>query len=130
MGRILFGTRCAPLHERLTASSSICLGYPELPNMTSIVKPARSRVTYVLLGVMLTASAQFAYFLFGSGQTSGPQGDEAQAKHVYTRKQFEALIMSKTEDEVLQAVGKPHTTSRGKDVQYWHYTNLTMDPLT
>jgi hypothetical protein len=98
--------------------------------MASIVNPARSRVVYVLLGVMLTASAQFAYFLFGSGQTTDPQGDAAQAKRVYTREQFETLIMSKNEDEVLRAVGKPHTTSRGKDVQYWHYANLTMDSLT
>jgi hypothetical protein len=109
---------------------SICLGYPELPKMASIVNPARSRFAYVLLGVMLTASAQFAYFLFGSGQTSDPQGDAAHAKPLYTREQFETLIMSKTEDEVLRAVGKPYTTSRGKDVQYWHYANLTLDPLT
>jgi hypothetical protein len=98
--------------------------------MASIVNPPHSRVAYVFLGVMLTASAQFAYHLFGSGQTGGPQGDEAHANHVYTRQQFEALIMSKTEEDVLRAVGKPHTTSRGKDVQYWHYANLTMDPLT
>jgi outer membrane protein assembly factor BamE (lipoprotein component of BamABCDE complex) len=101
-------------------------------NMASNLNPSRSVIVYLLLGILLIACAEFALFLVGCGPTLvPPSGQTAGAnKETYTREQFDKLVVGKTQDEVLQAVGKPYLTSQADGVVYWHYMDRTRDPLT
>jgi outer membrane protein assembly factor BamE (lipoprotein component of BamABCDE complex) len=98
--------------------------------MENSVSPGRSVIVYLLLAIILLGSAQLTFFLIGCQQDKQPQTDQTQEREVYTRDEFKQLILGKTEDEVLQALGKPRSTSQKENVQYWHYANRTMDPLT
>jgi len=48
---------------------------------------------------------------------------------VYTRQEFRELVVGKTEAEVIEAVGKPDSTTDG-DGAVWTYRNRTKDPAT
>ncbi len=99
--------------------------------MATVVNPQRSVLVYLLLGILLIASAQLSFFLIGCTPTSRERTTlTSEEKELLTRHQFEERIMGKTTDEVLHAVGRPNTTSQEKNVQYWHYANRTKDPLT
>lgn len=99
---------------------------------STVVNPSRPVIVYLLLGILLIACAQLSLFLVGCGITKGlrsGQPDDGN-KSVYIREHFDKLVMGKPEDEVLRAVGKPYVTSEANGVQYWHYMDRTMDPLT
>ncbi|HLJ97032.1 MAG TPA: hypothetical protein VKU02_27960 [Gemmataceae bacterium] len=98
--------------------------------MATVVNPQRSVVVYLLLGILLIASAQLSFFLIGCTPTNRERANVSEDKQLLTRHEFEERIMGKTTEEVLHAVGRPNTTSQEKNVQYWHYANRTKDPLT
>lgn len=53
----------------------------------------------------------------------------AVTKTVYTRDEFRKLVVGKTPDEVIAAVGKPDDTSESGSVS-WTYMYRTKDPIT
>jgi outer membrane protein assembly factor BamE (lipoprotein component of BamABCDE complex) len=56
--------------------------------------------------------------------------NEATAK-VYTREEFERLVIGKTKDEVIKAVGRPDRTSKqAEGTEYWYYSDVIRDPIT
>jgi hypothetical protein len=99
--------------------------------MATTVSAPHSTIVYLLLGILMIGATLLSFIVIGCGQTSGPQsGEQAQDRDVYTRSQFQELIMGKTEAEVLQELGRPKSTSEHNGVQYWHYGHRTKDPLT
>ena len=80
----------------------------------------------VLVAGALTASVMFLYW---------QQGHDTQAQAgnpptVYLREEFASSIFGKSEDQVLDAVGKPDTTSEDAQATYWHYRRRTRNPAT
>jgi outer membrane protein assembly factor BamE (lipoprotein component of BamABCDE complex) len=60
-----------------------------------------------------------------------PQNRPAEPeKKIYTRNEFRNLVVGKTGDEVLRAVGKPESTQDMGSGQYWYYREMTKDPVT
>lgn len=55
---------------------------------------------------------------------------KAAAAKAYTREEFKAKVMGKTEAEVIAAVGKPNDTSGAGGGVRWYYTRVTTDPAT
>ena len=55
---------------------------------------------------------------------AGPVDEKAGAKLVYTRDEFKALVLGKTEAEVIAAVGRPDITTN----QQWRYQLRVMNP--
>lgn len=53
-----------------------------------------------------------------------------QARKTYTRDQFRDLLVGKTPDEVVKAVGKPDRTHDIAGRIVWHYDGMTTDPAT
>jgi hypothetical protein len=49
---------------------------------------------------------------------------------VYPRDDFTASVLGKSEDQVLEAVGKPDMTSEDPEATYWHYRRRTKNPAT
>jgi hypothetical protein len=49
---------------------------------------------------------------------------------VYTRAEFSRRVLGKSEEEVIDAVGRPNETSEDDDARYWHFKNRTFDPMT
>jgi outer membrane protein assembly factor BamE (lipoprotein component of BamABCDE complex) len=87
---------------------------------------------WVLLGV----AGVGAVMLFGAlALTAGRQAETRPtqtepANKLYTRDEFRKLLVGKTADEVLQAVGKPDSTSETALGAYWYYRHKTTDPVT
>lgn len=52
-----------------------------------------------------------------------------QAAKRYTREEFRQLAIGKTGQELIDAIGRPETTSEGGFV-IWVYKKLTYDPIT
>jgi hypothetical protein len=48
----------------------------------------------------------------------------------YTREEFRQLVMRKTEQEVIEALGKPNVADEAPDSKLWIYRNRTTDPAT
>lgn len=57
-------------------------------------------------------------------------GSKSAEKKVYLRDEFRSLVMGKTTDEVLAAVGKPDRTQDSGSTFFWQYNNLAKDPIT
>lgn len=98
--------------------------------------PAWAVVLIVVGGVGLLGCGGLGVVLMATWTTarppaatpSGPAVTAAAKK--YTRKEFETLVMGKTEDEVLAAVGKPSSTSNNGGALRWYYSDMTIDPVT
>lgn len=58
-----------------------------------------------------------------------PKAEPAEKK-VYSRDEFRALIMGKSQDEVIKAVGKPEMTQDLSGDVYWNFSNVTRDSVT
>ena len=71
----------------------------------------------LLLGMLLAC---------GGGATSEGPAEPAPIP----REDFKARVMGKTKDEVLEAIGKPSSTSETGRLSSWYYKNRTFDPLT
>lgn len=65
----------------------------------------------------------------GGGGGFGVTG-RTDGKKVYLRDEFKSLVLFKTKDEVLKAVGKPDTTQESGDMIFWYYNGITKDPIT
>jgi outer membrane protein assembly factor BamE (lipoprotein component of BamABCDE complex) len=52
------------------------------------------------------------------------------ANKLYTRDEFRQLLMGKTMEEVLKAIGKPNSTAESPPDTYWYYRGITYDPVT
>jgi hypothetical protein len=52
------------------------------------------------------------------------------AKKTYSREEFETLVVGKSPDEVIAAVGKPDRTEGSEDRAGWFYGERTRDPVT
>ena len=87
---------------------------------------------WVLLGV----GGVGAVMLFGALALTAGRAVETRptqtepANKLYTRDEFRKLLVGKTADEVLQAVGKPDSTSETALGAYWYYRHKTTDPVT
>lgn len=85
---------------------------------------------WVLLGV----AGVGAVMLFGAlALTAGRQAETRPtqtepANKLYTRDEFRTLVMGKTQDEVIAAVGKPDKASQEPDREFWRYFGRTYDP--
>jgi hypothetical protein len=51
-------------------------------------------------------------------------------KTAIPREEFRRIVMSKTQDEVIKAVGAPKATQDSFGVLSWDYANITTDPAT
>jgi hypothetical protein len=80
----------------------------------------------VFVVVILTAVVIFMY-LHEKGQA---QTQTADTPTVYLRDDFNASVLGKSEDQVLEAVGKPDVTSEDAQATYWHYRRRTRNPAT
>ena len=87
---------------------------------------------WVLLGV----GGVGAVMLFGALALTAGRAVETRptqtepANKLYTRDEVRKLLVGKTADEVLQAVGKPDSTSETALGAYWYYRHKTTDPVT
>ena len=56
----------------------------------------------------------------------------APAAKLPTREEFKSMVMGKTPDEVIAAVGRPNSTSEDttSDRSLWHYHSFVIDPIT
>jgi hypothetical protein len=64
--------------------------------------------------------------------TVGADKDSSEKK-VYTREEFRQLVMDKTPEEVIAAVGRPDSTQDPPGtlgVQHWYYKARTFDPVS
>ena len=52
------------------------------------------------------------------------------AKTVYSRDEFRKLVIGKTQDEVIKAVGKPFKTHDDPSNVFWMYQGITFDPVS
>lgn len=55
--------------------------------------------------------------------------EKAEAAKRMTREEFRKLLVGKTKDEVIAAVGRPEQTSDGV-MSLWSYYDRTVDPVT
>ncbi len=56
--------------------------------------------------------------------------DTTQPEKVFSREEFDALVVGKSEEEVIRAVGTPHKTSDGPDYRFFSYFKRTRDGVT
>ena len=101
--------------------------------------PARRTVNPLLLvmavvggGLLLAGCVAVGGFalLWSQVESGRPKPTEAQeAKAAYTREGFRALVIGKTEAEVIAAVGEPDGIQGGGD-PIWYYHGRTRDPVT
>jgi hypothetical protein len=59
-----------------------------------------------------------------------PDGGKEGAQRTYFRKEFRKLLVGKTPDDVIAAVGGPDSTSQDGDRIKWTYRKRTIDPAT
>lgn len=95
---------------------------------------------WVLLGVAVAGAGALALGVVAviasqaerqQRQTEQQQQQTEPVGKLYTRDEFRKLLMGKTMDEVLKAIGKPESTSDTPDRNpTWYYKNITHDPLT
>ena len=66
-----------------------------------------------------------------SGGASGSAAVTDTVTHTtYTREKFRELVIGKTPDEVIAAVGKPDRTVESGTAVFWYYDARTTDPAT
>jgi hypothetical protein len=80
----------------------------------------------VLAALVVTAGALWVY-LHGKSQVQVPV---ASSPTIYLRNDFNAVVLGKSESEVLEEVGKPDKTSEDAQAIYWHYRGRTKNPTT
>jgi outer membrane protein assembly factor BamE (lipoprotein component of BamABCDE complex) len=71
--------------------------------------------------------------LAGCDQIKNAAGpvEKEQAQKTWPREEFRALLMGKTQEQVIRAVGRPGKTTDGVGGDtYWYYNHATVDPIT
>lgn len=82
-------------------------------------------------GSMLTASVGVAGLVWAWGLWApSPHEPPPEAPAVYSREQFNEMVMGRAEEEVLKVAGKPDATSQDADTKYWHYFKRTKGRIT
>lgn len=85
---------------------------------------------WVLLGVAVVGAVMLAVGLVVSRVERQQQQAEPIGKQ-YSRDEFRKLVVGKSTDEVLAAIGKPESTSSSSPQhQLWVYRYITVDPVT
>jgi DNA-directed RNA polymerase subunit RPC12/RpoP len=86
---------------------------------------------YVVLGIsaaavviLLLGVCGLAVFLSNGGQTSVAR------KSNMTTAEFEGLVIDKRGHEVLEAVGRPASTQKIGDNEFWYYEKVAIDPIS
>ncbi|QJW98196.1 hypothetical protein [Frigoriglobus tundricola] len=90
----------------------------------------RSRAALVIKLVGAAAVAAAALYLGLSSCQGPPPPAPGDSRPVYLRPEFDRLVMGKTEASVVEAVGRPDTTSEDEENKFWHYKWRVRDPLT
>jgi len=83
-----------------------------------------------VLGFAFTRAVQVADEAVQAEAEARPDAAKGETKRVYTRQEFRELVMGKTPDEVIAAVGKPDRTADDDNSQVWRYDERTRDPVT
>jgi outer membrane protein assembly factor BamE (lipoprotein component of BamABCDE complex) len=65
-----------------------------------------------------------------SGCVDRGAAPKAPAVKKYTRAEFRELLVGKTPDEVIAAVGKPDDTAEIGGQKVWYYSDRSADPVT
>ena len=81
------------------------------------------------LAVCLALLPCFSLACYRPPATTPPAAQVSAAK-VYTREEFKALVIGKTEAEVIEAMGRPDNASEIGTAKSWGYTHRTTDPVT
>ncbi len=85
----------------------------------------------VVLAALAAGGAAGGAALWYKFGRAGPGGQaEPPASLVYGRDDFTQLLMDKSEEDVVEAVGRPDRTSEDSDTSYWHYHRRTQDSVT
>jgi hypothetical protein len=69
-----------------------------------------------------------AWWISGEGDPAAREA--ARPGGTYTRANFQALVMGKSEAEVVQAVGNPDTTAADGQVKTWQFLRRTLHPVS
>jgi outer membrane protein assembly factor BamE (lipoprotein component of BamABCDE complex) len=84
-----------------------------------------------ILATWLWTSGPMEPVVKGAGKKPLPPGDMSLKANVWTRTEFKNLVMGKTPDEVMKAIGKPESTNEGDEkYRYWYYRSITKDEIT
>jgi hypothetical protein len=96
-----------------------------------------------VLGILVCAGIWFVGFSAPNAEERAIREGEERAKFatdtggeirgtpkVYTRQEFRDLVMGKTPDEVIAAVGAPDHTATDEFGTFWHYRARTTDAVT
>jgi hypothetical protein len=98
--------------------------------------PAMSRWTLALFAFALGSLSTLAliggayYGAYYAIERAGRSQTPPNPPPVYSRLEFSRLVLGKSEEEVIEAVGRPDFTTEDADARYWHFKNRTHDPLT
>jgi outer membrane protein assembly factor BamE (lipoprotein component of BamABCDE complex) len=69
--------------------------------------------------------------IVGCGGPAVTTADEkGPAAKTWTREEFRQLVVGKSADEVISAVGRPDKTSDNGGDPYWYYWDKTVDPTS
>jgi hypothetical protein len=95
--------------------------------------PAPSRWRLALFAFALGSLSTLAlvggaYYAINRARQS--QSPPPRPPRVYSRMEFSRLVLGKSEQEVIESVGRPDETSEDDDARYWHFKNRTLDSLT
>lgn len=90
---------------------------------------------YLLVAALFIVGCQdktkpTAAFVVPLAPTTPDNGSAQPGKKTYTRKEFKALVMGKTQDEVTKLLGKPDSTGETLGEPFWDYKNVTNDPAS
>jgi hypothetical protein len=64
------------------------------------------------------------------GAVNEPPGRQDGMRRLYTRDEFKQFVMGKSEQEVIDALGKPNVADEEGDAKLWIYRNRTTVPAT
>lgn len=86
------------------------------------------------VGVLIAGAIGVVIFISAIGKNAknhdAANGIASPERKIYTRAEFKKIVVGKTPDEVLKAVGKPTSTQENGDRITWYYDDVTRDPVT
>jgi len=95
--------------------------------------PVWAWAVLVVAGVVLVCGVMgvvgsMAWWISGSGDPAAREA--ARPGGTYTRANFQALVLGKSEAEVVQAVGQPDTTAADGRAKRWAFLRRTLHPTS
>ena len=82
----------------------------------------------VLLCGVAVVVGPMAWWISGQGDPASLEA--ARPGGTYTRANFQAIVMGKSEAAVVQAVGNPDTTAAHGQAKEWEFLRRTLHPVT